>query len=146
MRVMPKVSHPLCFLLTVTINLGAAASGKSAMKMTEQQVDALIASANFKRVKSKSDFPEPFAASMNLDGVSDINGPFSSDCTGSEPHSRLVCGAVSKKYALTIEEQGGFAYFQEFKLYELVNNKVEFVYSEMPSPKRITEIESKLGK
>lgn len=147
MRLLANAVSALCLILSTFLNLTVSASEVNAMTatLTKQQADQILSSSKFKRVKSKSDFPTDWSKGMNLGDMSDVDGPFSSGCTGPEPHLRMVTGAVSDKYALIIYEQGGIAYFRTLNLFSRDNGGVSCVYSEKPDQTRIEDIESKIG-
>jgi hypothetical protein len=141
-RTILRLSLLLGTLLNVTVLEGKV----DETMLTQKQADEVIASGKLKRLKSKSDFPKIWYREMGLDDMSDVDGSFSVGCTGNEPHTRMIAGAVSEQYGLLIYEQGGIAYFRNLKLYRRENNKVECVHSESVDEARIKSIEGKLRK
>jgi hypothetical protein len=133
-------------LVGALVSVDAQAGGDDTMTLTKQQANEVIASGKLKRVKSKSDFPENWRSGMGLTDMADVNGPFSAGCTGPEPHSRMIAGAVSDHYGLLIYEVGGIAYFRNLKLYSNEKNGFACVYTESVDQQRILDIEKKIGK
>ena len=115
------------------------------MTMTKQQANSILSSAKFKSVHSRNEIPSKWAQAMNLDKFSDIGGPFSAGCTGTESHSRLMEAAVSEPYGFAMIEFGGIAHFFEFRLFKQENGSIKQVYNESVLPPRISEIRKTLG-
>jgi len=134
-------------LLLLFMSAGAAPvrAADDASMMTRQQADTLLASGRLRHLRSKSEIPKVWWEAMGLDGMSDIGGPFSSGCTGPEPHRRLITGAISEPYAVLVTEQGGIAYFTELRLFKHKKDAVKCVYHESVREPRLNEIREKLG-
>jgi hypothetical protein len=116
------------------------------MELTKTQADQIIASAQLKGIKSKSDLPKAWYQAMGMDNMSDAGGPFSAGCTGSEPHSRMIAAAISDKYGVLLFEQGGIAHFRRLKLFSHTGKNIDCVYSEEVDENRIANIEDKFVK
>jgi hypothetical protein len=118
-------------ILLAAMTLAPAVNGADETAISKRQADALLSSGKLKPVKKKAEMPKIWWSAMNLDSMSDIGGPFSAGCTGSEPHRRMVAGAVAEPYGVLIEEQGGIAYMMELRVFKHEKNAVKRVYSEM---------------
>lgn len=121
------------------------ASYDASSKITREAADSLLVSGNFKPVKSKKEIPKLWWQALGLDSLSDIGGPFSSGCTGAEPHARLKLSAVSEPHAIVIFERGGIAYMTVFEIYKHEKDGIRLVYTEDVSQPRFAEIQRKLG-
>ncbi len=108
--------------------------------LTKEQAEKILHSDKLKGVSKKNEIPKEWWQPMELEQVSDINGPFSSGCTGPEPHCRLVCAAVSNEFAATIVESGGFAYFIKLRLFEKKAGQITSVYTELIQEARLKEL------
>ncbi|HEY9791515.1 MAG TPA: hypothetical protein V6D22_14025 [Candidatus Obscuribacterales bacterium] len=132
-------------LLVGSSTFEASMSAAEPQMMTKQQAEALLASGKFHHVKSKSEIPKLWWKAMTLDGLSDIGGPFSAGCTGTEPHRRLMAAAVSEPYAVTVTEQGGIAYMTDIRIFKREKDSVSSVYYESLHDPRLHEVLKKLG-
>ncbi len=138
-----RLTINLCILLLLFFS--TASESQASKDLTKEGANHLLASGKFKPVSSKKDIPKLWWPTMNLEGVSDIGGAFSAGCTGNEPHRRLLLASVSEPYALSLTEQGGIAYFVEFKIYKHEENSFRQIYFEQVREPRIKEIRQKLG-
>jgi len=135
---------------TASLILGAlpmvSAKDGDTAAMTKQQADSLLESSKLKSIKKKSDIPKIYWDAMGLEPMADVGGQFDAGCTGSAPHSRLVAGAVGDRYACIISEQGGIAYFKQFRVFKNENNSIKCVYTEMVNQdERCNQIKRKLS-
>jgi hypothetical protein len=120
-------------------------AAEPATTMSKQQVDTLLASGKFHRVKTKAEVPKVWWKAMELENLSDIGGPFDPGCTGNQPHRRLVAAALSEPYGVMVSEQGGIAYMTEFRVFKHEKDAVTSVYFENVREQRLREILKKLG-
>jgi hypothetical protein len=134
----------IALIATATMNSECKAADETP-NISRQQADGLLSSGKFKHVRSKSEIPKVWWQAMSLEHMSDIGGPFSAGCTGTEPHRRLITGAVNEPYAIILSEQGGIAYMCELRIYKHDKDAIKSIYFENVFNPRIAEIQKKLG-
>ena len=141
-----RVALGFSLLVVLLVNVTVLEGRVDEMELTKKQADEVIASGQLKQVKSKSDLPKVWYRGMGVESMSDVGGPFSAGCTGSEPHSRVIAAAISDKYGVLLYEQGGIAHFRKLKLFSHKDKGIDCVYSENIDEERIANIEDKFSK